>query len=1164
MSSAFVHLRLHTEYSLSDGTVRMKPLIETATRLQLPAVAITDNTNLFAQVKLQNEALAAGIKPIVASDVWLASDEKPTPLVLIARNNDGYRNLTELLSEAQVDGREAGRAFVTKDMIARHADGLIALSGGRLGDIGQALLAGNEENAKALLAEWMKIFPDAFYLELHRTGRPDEENYLHEAVQLAADMDCPVVATNEVCFLTPEDFEAHEVRVCIHDGHTLDDPRRENRYSEEQYLKSPTEMIELFADIPEAIENTVEIARRCNVDVDLGNSYLPQFPIPEGYTTEQYLEELSGQGLDERLETLFDTSAPDFAEQRKPYDARLDFELNVINSMGFPGYFLIVMEFIQWAKENGIPVGPGRGSGAASLVAYSLKITNLDPLEYDLLFERFLNPDRISLPDFDIDFCMDGRDRVIHHVMERYGRDAVSQIVTFGTLAAKAVVRDVARVQGKPYGLADKLSKLIPFDPGMTLTKAIEIEPMLREFVDSSEEAQEIWEMALRLEGLTRNVGKHAGGVVIAPTKITDFCPIYCDDTGSFMTQYNMIDVEQAGLVKFDFLGLRTLTIIDNAVATINERRKAAGEDLLDIDAIELEDPAIYKDLQQAKTTAVFQLESRGMKELMKQVKPVRFGDIVALVALFRPGPLELAPDFIKRKNDPTVEVDYLHPSLKPILEPTYGVMVYQEQVMQIAQVLAGYTLADADVLRKAMGKKKPEEMAKQREIFVSGATAKGVDSAQADHIFSLMEKFAGYGFNKAHSVCYALVAYQTAWLKHYYPADFMAAVLSADMQTTDKVVINIEESRAIGVEVSPPDVNRGEYRFVPDTPTSIVYGLGAIKGLGEGPVDALVEARHLDGEFRDLFDLCERVDSKRVNKRAIEAMIGCGALDNLVTVEGEINVDPIDYRRGMLDVNYEDAIKAAEQQARNAESGHGDLFGGELLGAADDGQRYNHFDKLKPLSLRDRLVREKETLGLYLTGHPLDAFDDDLRHLTSLRISHLREGRDQTIVGLVVEMRTMKNKKGETIAFMTLDDRTGRTEISVSADLFERHYEQLKTDAVLVIKGSATNDDFTGGLRMRASEITDIEAARERSVKRLKVNLTGCHLSKTFDVELAELLTPFRGMAGEGCQVVVDYENEIGKGPIELGDQWRVQPSDDLIRNLKDHYGAECVSLDY
>ena len=692
--------------------VRIKPLVKAVAERGMPAVAVTDISNLFALVKLQHAAAAEGIKALIASDVLVAAEdinEEPTPLVLIARNDKGYRNLSELLSRGWVDGRSLGRALLQRAWIAEQAEGLIALSGGRTGDVGKALLAGNVDHARALLDDWMRIFPDSFYLELQRTGRSGEEDYIHAAVDLALATDCPVVATNDVCFLDADEFEAHEVRVCIHDGRTLDDPRRERRHTGQQYLKTPEEMCELFQDIPEAIENTVEIARRCNVNVEFGKYYLPEYPIPEGYTREDYLSKVARDGLDARLEKILDPAAGDYGERRKGYDDRLEFELGVINSMGFPGYFLIVMEFIQWAKDNDIPVGPGRGSGAGSLVAYALKITDIDPLEYDLLFERFLNPERVSLPDFDIDFCMDGRDRVIHHVMERYGRDAVSQIITFGTMSAKAVVRDVARVQGKPYGLADKLSKLIPFEPGMTLEKAMEQEPLLTEFISQNEDAEEIMDMAFKLEGLARNVGKHAGGVVIAPTKITDYCPVYCDDSGSFMTQFNMIDVEQVGLVKFDFLGLRTLTIIDNAVKSINAERASRSDGPIDIHAIPLQDGAIYDDLRHAKTTAVFQLESRGMKDLMKKVRPERFGDIVALVALFRPGPMQLADDFIQRKNDKDAVIDYLHPSLKPVLEGSYGVMLYQEQVMQIAQILAGYTLADADLLRRAMGKKKPE-----------------------------------------------------------------------------------------------------------------------------------------------------------------------------------------------------------------------------------------------------------------------------------------------------------------------------------------------------------------------------------------------------------------------------------------------------------------------
>jgi DNA polymerase-3 subunit alpha len=1146
--------------------VRINPLLAAVAAHRMPSVAITDNTNLFALVKLQNAAREAGVKPIVASDVQVSdeSGDEPTPLVLIAKNNTGYRNLSELLSRAYTEAPHHARGTISRELLEPLADGLIALSGGRLGDVGRALVAGNRKQAKQLLSQWMAMFPDSFYLELHRTSRPGEEEYIHAAVDLAAETGCPVVATNDVCFLTPDEYEAHEARVCIHEGRTLDDPRRERRYSEQQYLKSTEQMQGLFEDIPEALENTLEIARRCNVDVDLGNYYLPEYPIPEGFTEEAYLEKVSRDGLGLRLEKILDRNDPEYADKRRPYDERLEFELKVINDMGFPGYFLIVMEFIQWAKENEIPVGPGRGSGAGSLVAYSLQITNIDPLEYDLLFERFLNPERVSLPDFDIDFCMDGRDSVIQHVMELYGREAVSQIITFGTMAAKAVVRDVARVQGKPYGLADKLSKLIPFDPGMTLEKALEVEPLLRDFISQNEDADEIMEMAFKLEGLARNVGKHAGGVVIAPTKITDFSPIYCDESGATMTQFNMIDVEQAGLVKFDFLGLRTLTIIDNAMKSVNARREAGGEEAIDIDEIPLEDPAIYADLQQAKTTAVFQLESRGMKDLMKKVKPSRFADIVALVALFRPGPMQLADDFIRRKNG-IDEVDYLHPSLKPVLADTYGVMLYQEQVMQIAQVLAGYTLADADLLRRAMGKKKPEEMAKQREIFVSGATDRGVPEKQADHIFGLMEKFAGYGFNKPHSVAYALVAYQTAWLKHYYPADFMAAVLSADMQTTDKVVINIEESREIGLTLTPPDVNRGAFRFVADTPSSVVYGLGAIKGLGEGPVEDIVRAREEKGPFADLFELCERVDSRKVNKRAVEALIGSGALDRLVDVEVPDDVDAIDYTRSLLFANYEDAVRMAEQNARNADSGHTDLFGNVTLSDAATGHRYNHFESLRCLRFKERLQFERDTLGLYLTGHPLDVYKEELRHLAKTRIADLRVSKDdQTVVGLVVGLRTMKSRKGETIAFVTLDDRSGRVEVAAFADLYEKHHARLAKDEVLVIKGSTAVDDFTGGIRMRATDICDLREARERSAKRLVLSLNGQALASGFVHELREILLPFKGGPDTGCPVSISYSRDECTATVSLGESWRVLPEDDLIQSLRDHYGSEQVQLDY
>ena len=1174
MSQTFVHLRLHSEYSLSDGMVRIKPLATAVAEMQMPAVAVSDDNNLFALIKFYKAASEAGVKPLIAADVWVSADdesEEATPLVLIARNEKGYRNLSELLSRAYLEGQALGslqthKATLQRQWIAEQAQGLIALSAGRQGDVGKALLSGRHELASQLARQWLGIFPDAYYFELQRTGRPNEEEYIQRVVDLALQIDCPVVATNDVRFSSREEYEAHEARICIHDGRTLDDPRRERRYTEQQYLKSPEEMCELFADIPEAIENTVEIAKRCNVKVNLGDIHLPEYQIPDGYSTESFFYEVSERGLEQRLEKILYTQKEDHSGKRRVYEDRLAFELDVINKMGFAGYFLIVMEFVEWARDNDIPVGPGRGSGAGSLVAYALRITDVDPLEYDLLFERFLNPERVSLPDFDIDFCMDGRDRVIQHVTERYGRNAVSQIITFGTMAAKAVVRDVARVQGKSYGLADKLSKLIPFKPGMTLDKALDEEPLLGEFISQNEDADEIMEMAFKLEGLARNVGKHAGGVVIAPTRITDYSPIYCDESGAnFMTQFDMNDVEQAGLVKFDFLGLRTLTIIDNAVKSINQHKLDAGDELIEIGDIFLEDPAVFEDLRAAKTTAVFQLESRGMKDLIKQVKPNRFGDIVALVALFRPGPLELKDDFVRRKIG-IDEVDYLHPSLQPVLEGTYGVMLYQEQVMQIAQVLAGYTLADADLLRRAMGKKKPEEMAKQRDSFLRGAQENGVDGEQADHIFNLMEKFAGYGFNKPHSVAYALIAYQTAWLKHYYPVDFMAAVLSADMQNTDKVVINIEECREMDIAISPPNVNKGGFRFVADSDKSIIYGLGAIKGVGEGPVEAIVNSRREDGQFDDLYDLCERVDGRKVNKRAIEALIGCGALDELACFDSQNEqLKSIDYRRALLFANQEDAARTAEQKTRNEDGGLMDLFGEDTFCGREHNSRYNYLEGLRSLTFKDRLNLEKETLGLYLTGHPFDLYETEMKHLAKTRIIDLRVSKDEQIVaGLIVGLRTMKSKKGGTGVFVTLDDKSARLEVSVFEEMYEAHYGKLQKDTVIFCKGVTSVDDFTGGMRMRAADVYDLIQAREKSVKRLRLSFLDANLDPDFTSELACVLEPFKAPAGAGCPVSIAYIRPDAQAEVTLGDAWRVSPDDDLIQNLRDRYGFDKVALDY
>ena len=1125
MKNEFVHLRLHSEYSLVDGLVRIKPLAAKAADMAMPAVALTDFNNFFGLIKFYKASQAAGVKPIVGADLLVLDEDgegSPTQLVLLAADQQGYQNLTNLISKAYQHGQRMGVPTIKRSWLPEFSQGLIALSGGRKGEIGVALISGRSADAEQLLLEYMGIFEDRFYLELQRTGRPGEEDYLHAAADLAGKFSCPVVATNDVRFINAEEFEAHEARVCIHEGRALDDPRRERRYSEQQYLRSADEMAELFADIPEALQNSVEIAKRCNLDLRLGEYFLPDYPIPDGLTINEFFINESEAGLQERLNFLFDSSAEDFSAKQALYAERLKFELDIIIQMGFPGYFLIVMDFIRWAKNNDIPVGPGRGSGAGSLVAYALKITDLDPIEYDLLFERFLNPERVSMPDFDIDFCMEGRDRVIGYVAEQYGRDAVSQIVTFGTMAAKAVVRDVARVQGKSYGLADKLSKLIPFEVGMTLGKAIEQEDELKEFLEQDEEAGEIWSMALQLEGVSRNCGKHAGGVVIAPTVITDFAPIYCDESGAgVVTQFDKSDVEEAGLVKFDFLGLRTLTIIDWAVRMINRSRARNAEEPLDIERIPLDDVETFKMMQRAETTAVFQLESRGMKELIKKLGPDRFEDIVALVALFRPGPLQsgMVDDFINRKKGRAEvsypHIQYQHECLKPALEPTYGIILYQEQVMQIAQEMGGYTLGGADLLRRAMGKKNADEMAKQRELFTQGAVNKGFEQELASNIFDLMEKFAGYGFNKSHSAAYALVAYQTGWLKAHYPAEFMAATISSDMDKTDKVVTFIDECRAMGLDLLPPDVNNGQFHFSVDIQGRVLYGLGAIKGLGEGPVENIIAARTEGGPFKDMFDFCARVDGRKVNKRALEAMIRSGALDE-IGPEGEIG-----FRRAVMLAGMDEAVKLAEQHARNTSSGMGDLFGDSIVDSASD-INYNSYSAARTLSVRDRLNGEKETLGLYLTGHPIDEYEDELKQMLPNRIADLRPGKEtSSISGMVVGMRIMKNKRGDSFAFLTLDDKSGRIELSVWAEKFNAYREILVKDALLVVQGNVSEDSFTGGLKMVAESIQSIYEARCSKLSRLELCLNGGSESSGWVDKFHHTLSGYK----EGnCPVTVQY----------------------------------------
>ena len=1149
----FVHLKLHSEFSLVDGLIKIGKLVARTVEADMPAVAVTDLCNFYTLIKFYRAANSAGIKPICGCEIRVLDEADPqasSEMTLLVMNAEGYQNLTRLISHAWLEGQVQGRPYVRREWIVERAEGLIALSGGCEGDIGKALLAGRSVDAGELLDGWQALFTQRFYVELQRTGRANEEDYLHDAVTLAVSRQCPVVATNDVRFLDQQDFEAHEARVCIHEGRTLDDPRRARRYSPLQYLRSTQEMSELFADIPEALANTAEIARRCNLQMELGQVFLPDYPVPKGQTIETFLRDRACAGLKEILIEIESSRGPLSEQQRLGYEQRLENELGIILQMGYPGYFLIVMDFVRWAKSNGVPVGPGRGSGAGSLVAYALGIIDIDPLEHDLLFERFLNPERVSMPDFDIDFCMDGRDRVIAYVADTYGKEAVSQIITFGTMAAKAVVRDVARVQGKPYGLADKLAKLIPFEVGMTLSKAVDQQQDLRDFIAENEDAAEIIDMAFKLEGIARNVGKHAGGVVIAPTTLTDFVPLHRDDAGgSIVTQFDKDDVERAGLVKFDFLGLRTLTIVDWTLQIINRKRQQRGEAPLDIRRLDMADESVYRLLRSGDTTAIFQLESRGMKELIKRLKPTRFEDVVAILALFRPGPLQsgMVDDFIDRKHG-RGRVTYLHPSLEPILKNTYGVILYQEQVMKIAQSLAGYTLAGADLLRRAMGKKKPEEMAKQRAFFLSGAQTNGVDAGIAGSIFDLMEKFAGYGFNKSHSAAYALVSYQTAWLKRHYPAEFMAAVLSAEMHNTDKVVELVEECRAMGLPPVLPDVNASEFRFSVDAEGRVVYGLGAIKGIGEGPVECIVGERQQAGPYRDLFEFCRRIDPRRVNRRVVEALIRAGALDGLGP------------ERAVLSAALDEAIRAAEQQAHNEDIGMSDLFGDVAPGVNSD-DVYAEFRNLPSWSGREQLRGEKETLGLYVTGHPIDEYEKELSQLSSVRISELRaDSEPQRIAGLVMGIRTMRSRRGEDIAFVLLDDRTGRIEVSLFADVLRQCREHLSTDSILLITGVVAHDEFSGGLKMRANETTTLFEARQRHLKRVHLRLSADDLQNGGVSGLEKLL----GHYDKGCRVLISYQGPQARADISLGEDWRLLPTDEMLQRVRDRFGLEKVELEY
>lgn len=1143
----FVHLGIHTEFSITESIVRIPDLIKAAASDEMPALAITDLSNLHAAVKFYNKALGKGIKPIFGSVIRLNdANHKAT---LLAMTNKGWRGLTEIVSRGFIEGQQLSIPCVQKEWILEQSEDIIVLLGLH-SDVGEMLCSAYPEKAEPLLEQWIEKFGNRIYLALTRTGRPLEESFNQEAVKLAAKYKIGVVAHNDVHFITAEDYEAHEARVCIADGYVLGDDKRPKNYSPEQYFKTSAEMIELFADLPSAIENTLQIAKRCTVSLRLGFHDLPDYPIPEGHTIHSYFEHVSEIGLEERLDVLYPVEKrnEDWPEIRKPYDERLAYELGIINKMDFPGYFLIVMDFIQWSKNNGVPVGPGRGSGAGSLVAFSLKITDLDPLRYDLLFERFLNPERVSMPDFDVDFCIAGRDKVIDYVASHYGRDAVSQIATFGTMAAKGAIRDVARVLGKSYGLADRISKMIPTKPlGLSLEESMEAEPQLKDIVTNPsnpdyDDAAEIWEMALKLEGITRNTGKHAGGVVIAPTKITDYSAVLCEADGSGrVAQFDKDDVEAAGLVKFDFLGLRNLTVIEDAVQNINKRIQS--DQPLNISNIILDDPKAYAVFADANTTAVFQFESVGMKKMLKEARPSKFEEIIAFVSLYRPGPMDLIPDFIHRMHGG--EFEYLHPLLESVLEPTYGIMVYQEQVMQAAQFCAGYTLGGADLLRRAMGKKKVEEMVKQRATFIEGAAKKDIDEATANHIFDYMEKFAGYGFNKSHAAAYALVAYQTAWLKAHYPSEFMAAVMSSEMQNTDSIVFLIDDCRINGLDVLPPSVNMSFYQFHASDAKTIIYGLGAIKGVGEQAMQSVIDSREQDGPYKDLFDFCHRVDLKKINKRTLEALIRAGALDCL------------GIERSSLMAQLPEAVQAAEQARSNRETGIMDLFG-----EVEEVQR-KPAKPVKPWSDEVRLKGEKDTLGLYLTGHPIDVYRPELKSFIPHKINELtptRRGVTTVFAGLVVDVANFPNRM-----VVTLDDGTARIEVSSNHERFQRFKDIIQNEKVVVIEGEIYEREGFDRPMGRLTKAFTLNEIRQKRANSIAIKLNPEVISKTLASDIQKILLPFCNV--DMCQhipmqILLDYDYATAE--LHFGQQWKVAPLDELLSKLRDYFGKESIHIEY
>ena len=1158
----FVHLRTHTEFSVVDGMLRIDDLASAARADGQGACAITDLSNLFGAVKFYNACRSRGVKPILGADVWLESphgaDKPPTRLLLLVQDTKGYLNLSELLARAWVGNVQRNQAIVKWAWLETHGAGLIALSGADAGPVGQALLSGEAERAAELARELSRLFPGRFVLELQRAGLPTNEAHVRAAVPLAVALGLPLVATHPVQFQEPDDFDAHEARVCIAEGETLANPRRVKRFSREQHFQTQAQMHERFADLPQALANSVAIAQRCNLTLVLGKPQLPDFPTPlingVRQPLEAYFRQASHEGLEKRLAALYPDPARRDAERGR-YVERLEFELATIVKMGFPGYFLIVSDFIVWAKEHGCPVGPGRGSGAGSLVAYALFITDLDPLQYQLLFERFLNPERVSMPDFDIDFCQANRDRVIEYVKDKYGREAVSQIATFGTLAAKAALRDVGRVLGMGYGHVDSVAKLVPGLPGKTYTLAKlpenpadkdggviyvrEEVPELEQREAAEEEVAELLSLAVRVEGLVRNVGMHAGGVLIAPGRITDFCPLYQQPgSDSAVSQYDKDDVEAIGLVKFDFLGLATLTILELAREFIRARRPKRAD--FAYEALPLDDPQVYRLFSEGRTEAVFQFESRGMQGMLREARPTRLEDLIALNAMFRPGPMENIPSFCARKNGKE-EIAYPHPLLEPVLAETYGIFVYQEQVMQAAQVMGGYSLGGADLLRRAMGKKKPEEMAKERVKFRAGAMDKGIAEAKADEVFDLMEKFAGYGFNKSHAAAYSLLAYHTAWIKVHCAAEFYAANMTVEADNTDKLKVLLADAQLAGIRFDPPCINRGTARFEPVADDRVRYGLAAVKGTGAGAIEAIVAAREGragegGGPFRSLFDFCARVDRKAVNKRAVEALVKAGAFDTLHA----------DRAAALASVGL--AFEWAEAQQANAlQGGLFDFDGGDAHGSSTQEPA---LVAVAAWSVYERLVQEKSAIGFYLSGHLFDAWSDEVRRFAKTPIAQLVDTREpQLLAGVVSDPRPVNGQRGKVWIFK-LDDGSEHIESVISDELLEDRREWMAEDQLLIVQGKVQPDRFSGGLRLNVAQLWDLPAARARFGKHLAVALNGGMppVADVLKLWPARRVESEHGELLQGLTVRLRVQRPGAVGEVDLGDAARFWPCDEAL----------------